>query len=53
VPWEEAWERLKKDGRLSRVARSSADHEANIFPRPRLKPLIGADLEPVIAKQIG
>jgi hypothetical protein len=44
--WEDAWEGLKKDGRLSRVEHPSSDHEARIFPKPRLSPLIGRDLKP-------
>lgn len=43
--WEEAWEHLKKDGRLSRVEHPSSDHEARIFPKPRITPLIGRDLK--------
>jgi len=44
--WVEAYEQLVVDGRLSRVAHPSPDHEARHFPQPRLKPLIGQDLEP-------
>lgn len=43
---EEAWERLQKDGRLSRVEHPSADHTAKIFPKPRLTPATGLDLKP-------
>jgi Domain of unknown function (DUF3291) len=45
--WPEAHERLIKEGRLSRVAYPSPDHEARKFPAPRLKPLIGQGLKPV------
>ena len=46
--WDEAWKHLKKDGRLSRVAHPSADHEAGIFPKPRFSPSIARDLKPVV-----
>lgn len=45
--WPEAYEHLVGEGRLSRVAHPSRDHEARHFPAPRLKPLIGLDLKPV------
>lgn len=44
--WPEAYERLVSEGRLSQVARPSANHEARRFPKPRLQPLIGQDLKP-------
>lgn len=44
--WPEANERLIKEGRLSRVAHPSPDHEARRFPKPRLQPLIGQNLKP-------
>ena|SRR5437879_4977056 len=44
--WPEAYEHLVNEGRLSRVARPSPDHDARHFAPPRLKPLIGLDLEP-------
>ncbi|MGA9393602.1 MAG: DUF3291 domain-containing protein [Candidatus Sulfotelmatobacter sp.] len=44
--WQDAYEHLVKDGRLSRVERPSPTHEARRFKEPRLKPLIGADLKP-------
>jgi heme-degrading monooxygenase HmoA len=44
--WPEAYHHLCDDGRLSRVAHPSADHEARHFAEPRLKPLIGKDLKP-------
>ena len=44
--WPEAYEHLMSEGRLSRVAHPSPDHEARHFARPRLKPLIGQDLKP-------
>ena len=43
--WEEAYERLVTEGRLSRVAHPSPDHEARRFPKPRLIPLIGQDMK--------
>lgn len=43
--WEEAYERLVTEGRLSRVAHPSPDHEARHFPKPRLSPLIGQDMK--------
>jgi hypothetical protein len=45
--WPEAYERLLSEGRLSRVARPSQDHESRCFRKPRLQPLIGANLKPV------
>jgi hypothetical protein len=42
--WQEAYQRLQKEGKLSRVAHPSPEHEACDFAVPRLKPLIGADL---------
>jgi hypothetical protein len=44
--WPEAYGRLISEGRLSRVAHPSPDHDARRFARPRLKPLIGQDLKP-------
>jgi len=43
--WSEAYERLAREGRLSRVAHPSKDHEARRFAKPRLNPLIGGDLK--------
>jgi hypothetical protein len=48
--WQEAYERLVSEGRLSRVANPSANHVARRFPPPRLHPLIGQDLKPVSPK---
>jgi hypothetical protein len=45
--WPEASERLVSEGRLSRVAHPSQDHESRCFRKPRLQPLIGANLKPV------
>jgi len=45
--WPEAFEHLVSEGRLSRVAHPSRDHEARHFPKPRLKPLVGQDLKPI------
>lgn len=44
--WQEAYEHLVQDGRLSRVANPSSNHSARNFAPPRLKPLIGQDLKP-------
>jgi hypothetical protein len=44
--WQEAHEQLIRDGRLSRVAHPSANHEARQFPKPRLIPLIELNLKP-------
>ena len=43
--WEEAYEHLVAEGRLSRVAHPSPAHEARRFPRPRLSPLIQVRLK--------
>jgi hypothetical protein len=45
--WPEAYERLLREGHLSRVAHPSPNHEARQFAMPRLSPLIGQDLKPV------
>ena len=44
--WAEAYEHLVREGRLSRVAHPTPDHEARSFAKPRLRPLIGTDLKP-------
>jgi hypothetical protein len=44
--WDEAYERLAADGRLSRVARPTRNHSERQFARPRLSPLIGQNLKP-------
>jgi hypothetical protein len=44
--WEEAYERLVKEGRLSRVLHPSKAHSDRQFARRRLKPLIGQELKP-------
>lgn len=44
--WQEAYEHLIAEGRLSRVAHPSASHDARQFAKPRLKPLIVTDLKP-------
>lgn len=49
--WTESYERLLKDGRLSRVAHPTADHTARRFAAPRLQPLIGQELHPVSHKK--
>ena len=48
--WPEAHERLQSEGRLSRVAQPSPDHNAKRFPKPRLQPLIGNDVKAVSVK---
>jgi hypothetical protein len=44
--WQEAYEHLLSEGKLSHVAHPSASHEARKFPKPRLKPLVGSELKP-------
>jgi len=44
--WQEAYEQLVAEGRLSRVAHPSPEHDARHFAKPRLQPLIGLDLKP-------
>jgi len=44
--WQEAYEHLTGEGRLSRVAHPSPSHDARQFAQPRLQPLIGLDLTP-------
>jgi Domain of unknown function (DUF3291) len=44
--WPEAYDHLTSEGKLSRVAHPSPDHEARRFPPPRLTPLIGQELKP-------
>jgi hypothetical protein len=44
--WENAYERLVAEGRLSRVLHPSKAHSDRQFARPRLKPMIGQDLKP-------
>ena len=48
--WPEAYQRLVRNGRLSRVANPSPDHNARRFAAPRLQPLIGQDLKPASRK---
>ena len=43
--WPDAYDRLVKQGRLSRVPHPSANHEARNFAEPRLYPLVGVDLK--------
>jgi hypothetical protein len=42
--WPEAYEHLVRDGKLSRVENPSADQTGRRFPKPRLRPMIGAAL---------
>jgi len=52
VPWwPDAYEHLVREGRLSRVARPSSDHESRIFKKPRLRPLIGTNLKSATVRQ--
>ena len=48
--WREAHQRLQSEGRLSRVAEPSADHNNRRFAMPRLQPLIGSKLKPASVK---
>jgi Domain of unknown function (DUF3291) len=43
--WQDAYERLVAEGRLSRVLHPSKAHSDRQFARPRLKPVIGQDLK--------
>ena len=45
--WSEAVDRMRRQGRVSRVAHPSSHHEARQFPDPRLRPLIGQELRPL------
>jgi hypothetical protein len=45
--WSEAADRMRRQGRPSRVAHPSSDHEARQFPEPRLRPMIGQELRPL------
>ena len=45
--WSEAAERMRRDGRPSRVEHPSAHHELLRFADPRLEPMIGQELRPV------
>ena len=44
--WEEAYERLVLDGKLSRVVHPSEAHTNRQFAKPRLNPPIGQSLSP-------
>lgn len=46
--WPDAHAHLVNEGRLSRVAHPSPNHEARQFMKPRLRPLIGKDLKPSV-----
>ena len=46
--WPEAGEILRREGRLSRVAHPSPDHEARSFAHPRLSPTLEQDLKPAV-----
>jgi Domain of unknown function (DUF3291) len=50
--WEEAYERLLAEGRLSRVEHPSQNHLDRQFARPRLNLLIGLDLKPTSSAKI-
>lgn len=50
--WEDAYEQLLAEGRLSRVEHPSQNHLDRQFARPRLKPLIGLDLKPAGSAKI-
>jgi hypothetical protein len=51
--WQEAYEHLIAEGRLSRVEHPSPDHEARRFAKPRLRPLIELGLKPARESQSG
>jgi heme-degrading monooxygenase HmoA len=44
--WDEAYERLKSSGKLSRVEHPTPAHESREFPAPRLQPLVGSEIKP-------
>lgn len=44
--WAEAAGRMRQEGRPSRLAHPSSNHEALQFPDPRLRPMIGQELRP-------
>ena len=50
--WLQAYEHLSSEGRLSRVAHPSNDHVERRFSKPRLQPLIGQDISPVLGKKV-
>jgi hypothetical protein len=45
--WDEAYERLAAEGKLSRVAYPSPNHLDRRYAKPRLSPLIGQDLKAI------
>jgi hypothetical protein len=49
--WPEAYEHLVGEGHLSRVAHPSRGHDAGLFAKPRLNPLIGQELKPAGASR--
>jgi Domain of unknown function (DUF3291) len=49
--WTEAYRHLVGEGKLTRVAHPSRDHEARYFPEPRLQPLVGQELRPAGARK--
>lgn len=50
--WQDAYERLLAEGRLSRMEHPSQNHLDRQFAPPRLKPLIGLDLKPAASAKI-
>jgi hypothetical protein len=50
--WVQAYEHLSSEGRLSRVAHPSDDQRERRISKPRLQPLIGRDVSPVLAKKV-
>ncbi|HEX8812547.1 MAG TPA: hypothetical protein VF742_11195 [Terracidiphilus sp.] len=45
--WDEAYEHLVAEGKLSRVAHPSQNHLDRRFAKPRLSPLIGQNLKAI------
>ena len=45
--WSETADRMRQQGRPSRVAHPSSEHEALRFPDPRVQPMIGQELRPL------
>lgn len=49
--WLEGYEHLVSEGRLSRVAHPSPSHEARRLARPRVRPLLAAEVKPAKAQK--
>ncbi len=49
--WNEAYEKLVSEGKLSRVLYPSENHSNRTFPKPRLSPPIGQTLVPTRSQE--